>query len=227
MKTSAAAFGVISLLVAAFPLVAKPEATEAELRALETELNREQEKLDERRRDLELRKLQLKLRKEGRDVPSGAELTPHDRAAQLARLQALAHAEKTRALWIGEWGKLGESLENLKKGDGRMGSPKAFGPKAKEMEARNQAARKQIETRLDELENLILTSMQTTLAESGGLNDTEFAWLESRTSGTGEDSTALDEAALRWMESLLKMEKKRRKPPGAAAAGKPAPILVE
>ena len=210
--TSIFTFGIISLLVISPNLRAQDKNTEDEIQALELQLAKEQEKLNERRRDLELRKLQLKLLNEGRQLPPEADLSPQERAAQLARLQAHAAAEQSRSAWIAETATLKESLAKLNKGNDRIGAPKAFGPKAKAAEAATLQLKQQTEARLKVVQSAILNSMQTTLAQRGGLNDAEFEWLQTQVVEADKSTDKIDQAAHSLMEAILKMEKVRRDP---------------
>ena len=213
--------GFFALLAAGMPLSAQPAESEAELIVLEAglleleaELDQEQKKLNERRRELNLRKLQLQLRKEQRN-PAGAAETPEAAAARVALLQAHAQARKTRATWIAELTTLDERMETLRKDDGRIGAPRAFGPRAKAAEEQNQAARKQIELQRQQLEHAVLTSMQTNLSQNGSLNDAEYKWLETRINPPADAATTLDEATMNWAKMIHKMERDRRNPPPA------------
>lgn len=216
-------FGLITLFVTSVPIRAQ-QGTEAELLALEADLDQEQEKLNERRKELDLRKLQL--RTEGGSVPGAAE-TPTEAAARVALLRSHAQASRSRTEWIEELGTLGEKMNALEKGEGRLGGPRPFGPKAKALEEGKQARIKVIELRRQQLENLILTSMQTILTEKGALTDAEYKWLESQISQTKGAPTAMDDATQRWAQLVLNMEKDRRNLPPPVQQKGPLPVAVE
>lgn len=222
--TTFAACTLIASLFAGFPVCAGPlDAEMAELQAMQKELDQEQVRLDQRRQELELRRLQLELRAKGRDAQDNPQLAPKDKAAKLAKLQAQAHAEKSRGLWISEWQTASASIRPNDAGERRMGAPKAFGKRAKELEAKNEILEKQTKLRLRELEDMTLTSMQTSLADHGSLNDSEFKWLESLVAEQPEGSPPItDDATIARAKVILEMEKERRDPANAPAR-KPAP----
>jgi hypothetical protein len=227
--------GMISLLMMSFPLKAESADTPAELQALERELDQEQARLDQRRQELALRKVRLELRKSGREIPNKAELSDEQKAAQLARLQAQAEAGKLRMQWMAQWERARKLQQPEEKGERRMGSPKAFGKRAKEKEEEAAAAKKLVETQIKQFEDYILTSMQTSLAEKGSLNQAELKWLEVLTAEPDEEegtAPITDEATRRRAKLIMDMEKERSEKPedgkgGKSVPEKSVPILVE
>lgn len=217
-------YGMILLLMMGSPLMAEPAGTEAELQLLERELDQEQERLDQRRHDLKLRRLRLELRKNGQDLPKNGEMNDAEKAAQLAQLQAQVQAEKSRKLWITHWQQAKDLLEPDKT-ERRMGSPKAFGRKAKAKEEEAAVAKKLAETQIKEFEEYILTSMQTTLTDKGSLTDAELKWLESLVAKPADEEAqpVTDEATRRRVKLILDMARDRKD----AASGKTVPVIVE
>ncbi|MFU8894303.1 MAG: hypothetical protein ACNA8L_11825 [Luteolibacter sp.] len=204
----------IALIAMSGPLGAELADTEGDLLLLEAELDREQEILNERRKQLEQRKFELQLMKARRKL-DGAVETPEEAAFRLELLRIHAEAQQKRAISIAELDQLAETMEVLQKGDGRVGRPRAFGPRAKAIEEENLAARKEVKTRSQELMQEILTSMETILNEQGSLNDAEYQWLLSHTKSANNAWPALDQATLERVKFLIQMEHRRRNPPPA------------
>lgn len=224
-KTKLIAMAFLCMLATNGPLSAQPAVTEEELLLMEAELAKEEAKLAGRRKELELLKLQQQLRKQGQQ-PAAASAS-EAAAAQVALARNHAQAQRTRLTWLAELDKLDVTMETLQKGDGRIGGPRAFGPKAKALEEKNLAARKQNILRRQQVESAILTSMQTVLSQGGSLTDDEYKWLESETKPTPENISPMDEATLKWAKTVLQIEKDRRNPPPAAVKDQPASIAVE
>jgi len=208
-----AACGLIAFLATSPPLIAQHAGTEAfleaELLALEAELDREQQELTERRKQLDLRKLQLQLLKQSRKPETKTD-NAEDAADRVALLQAHAQAKKTRAAWLAEFNTLSENIASLQKGQDRIGRPRAFGPKAKATEESNELKRTQLEQQRQQIEQAILTSMQTVLSQKGVLDDTEYHWLQNLVASNDDNPSALDEATLSWATMILKIERDRR-----------------
>lgn len=222
------------LLIMGLPVKAEPVGAEAELRALERELDEEQALLDQRRQDLQLRKQRLGLPKNGEEVPNNAEFREEDKAEQLARLQAHAQAGKLRSQWMTQW-QQAKSMQVPEKTGSTLSTPRAIGRKGREKEEAAANAKKLVDAQIKKFEEQILTSMQTTVKDQGILNDAELKWLESLVATPAnankdkEAAPVTDEATRRWAKLIMELAQAPQAPknPKDPVSGKTGPILVE